>query len=179
MLNISGTSLTNLTNWNLTNLNIDKLENTFSSFLQFEQKVESHEVSFCLFFFGFVWQHVLLTFKGAFFWTRFCNVAKVHVHTCAHIWQSPALTYNATSVPTAPNTTFSLFRQTRNVTYLVCEIVLHLLPFRTSQLFLRCCWAATCGPTWVLAKIHAVITGHVWLEEHCTNTSINKTKAIF
>lgn len=64
------------------------------------------------------------------------------------------------------------------IPYPACKITLDLLTFCTSSLFLvMCCWAAVCGPTWVLVKIQAVITGHVWLEEHFTNFSINTAKA--
>lgn len=119
---------------------------------------------------------MLLTFKEAFFWTRLCNAANVHLHT--HTPQSTAIIYIATSAQTAPNMTFNILRETCNITHLVCKIALDLLPFRTSQLFfVTGCWAAICGPTWALVKIHAVITRRVWLEEHFINTSINKTKA--
>lgn len=64
------------------------------------------------------------------------------------------------------------------IPYPACKITLDLLTFCTSSLFLvMCCWAAVCGPAWVLVKIQAVITGHVWLEEHFTNSSINTAKA--
>lgn len=85
VLDISGPSLLNF--------NIDKSENTFSSFLQFEQKVESHEVSFCLFFL-------------VLFGNPCCSRSKAHsselgfamLQTCTYI---PAHTYDkAQRLPT-------------------------------------------------------------------------------
>lgn len=104
------------------------------------------------------------------FWTWFCCVANMNTYIGTYIKQ-----YNFSS-----NCCTCKLQSIKRceIPYLACKITLDLLTFCTSSLFLvMCCWAAVCGPTWVLVKIQAVITGHVWLEEHFTNSSINTAKA--